>query len=265
MGFFQKLIRKPFAILVVFVGLLYVGLSLLADVVQIFLLGLFFSNPLFVLALIFDLAFFSVAFLALREKRSSFIASAAVSIVFLILFAPAVADAITNPTHPAFRFVISGVPALLVVAIFSVLSMKHARTGLAQKRYLVSPQSTGGLFTTAVIGFVIGSLVIGTISAGIIVRILAQAGTAADIQIVRGASEGAAAPFDPASFPANAGEEVSWFNADTVGHSVTSDDGTFDSGVLQPGDRWTWTFSQPGTYTYHCTPHPYMTGTIVVT
>lgn len=53
------------------------------------------------------------------------------------------------------------------------------------------------------------------------------------------------------------GDEVTWNNLDEMAHTVTSDGGWFDSGILQPGDAFSFTFDRPGTYRYHCTPHSY--------
>ncbi|MGD2070171.1 MAG: plastocyanin/azurin family copper-binding protein [Gemmatimonadota bacterium] len=60
------------------------------------------------------------------------------------------------------------------------------------------------------------------------------------------------------------GTTVRWVNADPLQHSVTSDDGAFDSGLIDPGASWAHTFEDAGAYPYHCTPHPFMTGRIVV-
>ncbi|MEM3032421.1 MAG: plastocyanin/azurin family copper-binding protein, partial [Nitrososphaerota archaeon] len=49
-----------------------------------------------------------------------------------------------------------------------------------------------------------------------------------------------------------------------VGHTVTSDQGLFDSGLFGQGMTWAFTFVRPGEYPYHCTPHPWMTGTVNV-
>jgi len=61
-----------------------------------------------------------------------------------------------------------------------------------------------------------------------------------------------------------AGTEVRWTNRDDVSHTVTSDDGLFDSGTLLRGDRFEYRFDVPGTYTYFCAIHPSMRGTVVV-
>ncbi len=70
--------------------------------------------------------------------------------------------------------------------------------------------------------------------------------------------------YSPASITVKAGTMISWENSDSVAHTVTADDGSWDSGSLAKGKVFDRTFSKPGTYTYHCTPHPNMKGTIIV-
>lgn len=60
------------------------------------------------------------------------------------------------------------------------------------------------------------------------------------------------------------GTRVRWVNQDQLQHSVTADDGSFDSGLIEPGQSYERVFAQPGSYAYHCTPHPFMTGKVVV-
>jgi nitrite reductase (NO-forming) len=57
---------------------------------------------------------------------------------------------------------------------------------------------------------------------------------------------------------------VTWTNNDEATHTVTADDGSFDSGYLNQGQTWSYTFTTPGTYTYHCSIHPWMKGTVIV-
>ena len=57
---------------------------------------------------------------------------------------------------------------------------------------------------------------------------------------------------------------VTWVNNDDAPHTVTASDGYFDSGNIAAGQSWTHTFSTPGTYSYYCSYHPWMKGTIVV-
>jgi len=70
--------------------------------------------------------------------------------------------------------------------------------------------------------------------------------------------------FVPARIEIAAGTTVEWTNNDPLQHSVTADDGSFNSGLIGTGSTWRHTFSTPGTYTFHCTPHPFMKGTVVV-
>ena len=62
-----------------------------------------------------------------------------------------------------------------------------------------------------------------------------------------------------------AGTTVRWTNSGAVDHTVTSDTtGLFDSGTLGAGASFEYQFNTPGTYTYHCTFHSGMTGTVIV-
>ncbi len=70
--------------------------------------------------------------------------------------------------------------------------------------------------------------------------------------------------FNPQSITVKVGATVTWENNDTVSHNIVADDKTFDTGMLKPGEKASYTFTKPGTYTYKCGIHPSMTGTIVV-
>ncbi len=70
--------------------------------------------------------------------------------------------------------------------------------------------------------------------------------------------------FAPASITINAGDGVTWTNADAVAHTATARNGSFDTGDIRAGQSASVRFTQPGTYAYICTPHPTMTGTIRV-
>ena len=71
--------------------------------------------------------------------------------------------------------------------------------------------------------------------------------------------------FQPASLEVTAGTTVTWTNSGAAPHTVTADNGAFDSGRLAPGASFSQTFDAAGTVTYHCEIHSQMTGTIVVT
>jgi plastocyanin len=70
--------------------------------------------------------------------------------------------------------------------------------------------------------------------------------------------------FEPGTLTVPAGATVTWTNAGSRPHTVTADDGSFDSGRLDPGEQFSQTFDQPGTFAYHCGFHPEMQGSIVV-
>jgi plastocyanin len=70
--------------------------------------------------------------------------------------------------------------------------------------------------------------------------------------------------FSPATLPIKAGTTVTWTNNDSTTHTVTSDNGVFDSGSLAPGATFIYTFNNTGTFAYHCAIHTSMKGTIIV-
>ena len=72
------------------------------------------------------------------------------------------------------------------------------------------------------------------------------------------------AGFVPAALEVAAGTTITWINDDDMPHSVTANDGTFDSGPIQPGKTYRWTATPPGTIAYHCIFHPSMTATTTV-
>lgn len=61
-----------------------------------------------------------------------------------------------------------------------------------------------------------------------------------------------------------AGETVTWVNNDNISHTVTSDDNKFNSGIMQPGAVFRYTFIEIGDYFYRCIDHPAMTGIVEV-
>jgi len=57
---------------------------------------------------------------------------------------------------------------------------------------------------------------------------------------------------------------VTWTNQDATGHTVTADDNSFTSGTIASGSTYSHTFTTAGIYSYHCSIHTYMKGTIIV-
>lgn len=70
--------------------------------------------------------------------------------------------------------------------------------------------------------------------------------------------------FTPAEITIEVGETVEWVNSDPIDHTVTGDNGKWGSELLKAGQRFRHRFTEPGRYPYHCTPHPVMTGVIIV-
>lgn len=71
--------------------------------------------------------------------------------------------------------------------------------------------------------------------------------------------------FTPETITVKKGTTVTWTNSDTVEHSATADDGSFNTGLIATGKTGSYTFDKTGTFSYHCTPHPSMKAKIVVT
>lgn len=71
--------------------------------------------------------------------------------------------------------------------------------------------------------------------------------------------------FDPPQINVPTGSIVSWTNADSIQHTVTSDEqGLFDAGPISPGDTFDNVFDSAGEFSYHCAIHPFMTGVVMV-
>lgn len=71
--------------------------------------------------------------------------------------------------------------------------------------------------------------------------------------------------FEPQDITVPLGTTVDWVNEDPFAHTVTADDGSFDSGTMDAGEAFSRTFDETGTYDYFCAIHPSMTGTVTVT
>ena len=70
--------------------------------------------------------------------------------------------------------------------------------------------------------------------------------------------------FEPSEAAIQPGDTVTWTNEGNHPHTVTADDGSFDSGPLQPGESFSYTFQNPGVVPYYCSIHPFMTGSVSV-
>ena len=70
--------------------------------------------------------------------------------------------------------------------------------------------------------------------------------------------------FYPQRITVKAGTTVTWINEDDVPHTVASSSKVFKSKALDTADKFSFTFTTPGTYDYFCSVHPHMTGAVVV-
>jgi amicyanin len=70
--------------------------------------------------------------------------------------------------------------------------------------------------------------------------------------------------FTPAALTVKVGTTVVWTNKDTIAHTVNFKSG-INSAVLNQNDKFTHTFTTPGTYDYICSIHPFMHGSVTVT
>lgn len=70
--------------------------------------------------------------------------------------------------------------------------------------------------------------------------------------------------FTPAAVTVKAGTPITWTNRDDIPHTVVSSDFVFKSKALDTDDKFSFTITKPGTYTYFCSLHPKMTAKVVV-
>jgi len=74
--------------------------------------------------------------------------------------------------------------------------------------------------------------------------------------------------FSPSNITVKIGTSVTWYNNDTVAHTVTAFSTapqSFNSGIVNPGGTYSFTFTQTGAYAYYCQIHPFMLGNVTVT
>ena len=91
-----------------------------------------------------------------------------------------------------------------------------------------------------------------------------SATTAATITIQTSARTLGMAAFVPNPVNVSQGGVITWSNTDSTTHDMVSDTGVWDSGRIAPNGNFNFTFAAKGSYPYHCSIHPSMTGTIVV-
>jgi plastocyanin len=70
--------------------------------------------------------------------------------------------------------------------------------------------------------------------------------------------------FGPQTLTVPVGTTVTWTNSDDIPHTAVSTDGVFKSKVMDTDEKFSYTFTKAGTYSYYCSVHPKMTGQVVV-
>jgi plastocyanin len=70
--------------------------------------------------------------------------------------------------------------------------------------------------------------------------------------------------FGPQTLTVPVGATVTWTNKDDIPHTTVSTDGVFKSKVMDTDEKFSYTFTKAGTYSYFCSVHPKMTGKVVV-
>jgi plastocyanin len=89
-------------------------------------------------------------------------------------------------------------------------------------------------------------------------------GPSTSVAIPAGAESLGNRAYSPDNLDITVGTTVTWMNTDSIPHTSTSDATGWNSGTLDPGGRFSFTFQNAGTFPYHCTIHPGMVGTVVV-
>jgi len=154
------------------------------------------------------------------------------------------------------------------VFLFHCHVVPHADAGMIGL-LVVLPKSSGSTTTTTTTSATLSSSL--TTSTAISLTSLTSSITsnaASRVSILANAASNPSSPgFSPDIIHVAIGvnNTVMWTNNDGTIHTVTSTTGQFDSGFLNPGQSWTYTFTKDGTYQYHCTLHGWMTGAVIVT
>jgi plastocyanin len=251
--------RRP-EVLVPVLGLVYTSL----DFVYVMVATNF--SPFSLIFVPFIAVFLISAYAVGRGSRWGYVAAAAVSAFFLVFVSVRIYDFFAAVTLPGeFLSGTTAVMVLISVFIYSLLGVRQVWRKGAVPSPIARMIPASSLVILLILGFIVGGIVVGFVAADTERRLLNT--STGDITIVPGAgSQTNPQFFTPANFTVKAGTTVTWINHDGSSHTVTSQGSSlFDSGNIPTGGTFKFAFSQPGTYQYYCTIHPWMKGTIVVT
>ncbi len=103
--------------------------------------------------------------------------------------------------------------------------------------------------------FLGAALVAAALAAGALAPVMAGADATAKIDNFT---------FEPDKLTVKAGTTVTWINEDDIPHTVVATDRAFRSKALDTDDKFSFTFTTPGSYEYFCSLHPHMKAVVVV-
>jgi plastocyanin len=221
----------------------------------------FYPTPWTVGILPFDVVFALAAVGVWKRPKAGFIAALSISGVSLILVGPSlgIGEALTLPGLLAGGATANGF--FFVTLFFSLFGAREAwaRRDAAEARAFRLGRTAGigasiFLLSLVALGVVYGST-------------QATAVTTAQTEVIIAPGAGYLTGdkfFVPQTLQVKVGQTVTWKNLDSTNHTVTSNTGLFRSGDIGVGAAYSYTFEQPGTYTYTCDYHVWMTGVIVV-
>ncbi len=218
------------------------------------------------------LSFSAIYFLAVvgiwKRPRVGYVVSTVASGLSLILlgaFGNVTSTLATPVDTQNFVFAATVLPALFTTLLYSVLGFLDLHRQASVPIGSTPTVSRYSVWSILIVGFILGSLVIGLMAGATQSRLLSDLPKPADVTIVAGAGLSKNLNFSPSEFAAHVGQIIAWGNLDSTVHTVTSSVSAFDSGRIDVGSRFQLTFSKAGDYDYYCTYHSWMNGEIIVT
>jgi plastocyanin len=264
--------------LVPIVGMIYFSIYALAMIIQtVVSTGSLASYQSFFLpfAIISILAAIGIW----RNSRFGYIAGMIISAILIIIFFATrdgndVFTVLSNSANTKeFVFYITNVPLFFSSFLCSALGLRDARRSSkgSLEKTILSPSafSLSKVVALITVGVVFGGLTVGFLAgntqSNLVGALKAQQGGTNQVTIVIGAASSANGQFySPATLTIKVGRTVTWINQDIAAHTVTSTTGAFNSGNMKSGAVFSYTFTQPGNYSYYCTYHSWMKGSIMV-
>lgn len=212
----------------------------------------------------FVILFIISILLCWTRPRIGYFVTVIVGLVAVAVFTPfTFVKGLSSPADVVlFVYVMTVFPLILAAVSYSAMGLLVMRKPERSNSFRFSLLRR--TVAVLVLGFIVGGVTVGALAAGTENQLLASAGTSADIAIPRGAGTLGSTGYTPINFTTTVGKTVTRANKDTTQHTVTSTTGLFDSGILNPGQTYSHTFTQAGVYNYYCTLHSWMKGNVTV-